>query len=84
MSHLSRILEKYPTCYYCEDMDTICVDVNEDPQTIEEDATQIIEEHFEGETIQTPTDTFTVTGKEYVNHVGGVSEAFKLVGIEAW
>lgn len=84
MSQLQKILEKYPNCYYHEDTDTICIDINEEPKTIEEDAKWLIENHFEGETIETNDETCVLTGEEYVKHVGGLVEAFKELGIQTW
>ena len=77
--NLIQLKRKYPYCYYDEDMNTICIDVNEVPQTIAEDAIELIEEAFDGETIQcftssgNPEDMVdeTVTGKEYIEDFFG-------------
>lgn len=83
---LIELKRKYPSCYYDEDMNTICIDVNEEPQTIAEDAMELIEEAFDGEKMDcftssgNPEDIIevAVTGKEYIEEFfgGDYSHAF--------
>ena len=90
MHSLSQILREYPGVYYDQDSDTLCVDINENPMTIETDASKLIEDHFHGETVSTGDnsdpngDTIALTGEDYVKHLGGVVDAFKEVGVETW
>jgi hypothetical protein len=90
MTQLEEIIAKYPNCYYCEDMDTICIDVNEEPQTVETDGKWLIEDHFDGETMllgdftDPDSEEITLTGEEYVKGVGGVAAAFRELGIDTW
>lgn len=89
MSNLSYLLEKYPGLYYDQDHDTFCVDINEDPMTIETDASELIESYFEGRTVSTGDNTdpdseeIALTGKDYVKYqLGGVIGACEEIGIE--
>lgn len=88
MSNLRYLLEKYPGLYYYQDHDALCVDINEDPMTIETEASELIENHFNGETVSTGdntdpnSETITLTGKDYVKYqLGGVVGACEQIGI---
>lgn len=84
MSQLQKLNEKYPSLYYHQDTDTLCTDVNEEPVTVETDGIWLLEEHFNGQTVQTDNDSYTLTGAEYVKHLGGAVLAFKEMGIDTW
>lgn len=90
MTELEKIIAPYDQPYYDQDTDTICIDSNEIPVTIAEDAKWLIEDHFEGEIIDAGDNTdpdserVRLTGAEYVKHVGGIVDAFKLAGVKTW
>jgi len=84
---LIELKRKYPSCYYDEDTDTICIDVNEDPQTVAEDANELIEDYYDGDElpIHHPSgnpeleEVERVTGREYIMGYfdGDYNEAFE-------
>jgi hypothetical protein len=74
MTYLQKLKLKYPDCYYDKNIECIMIfDVNGEPETICEDANEMIEDHYEGEKMECSSggnpedDTYeAVTGKEYV------------------
>lgn len=77
MTELQKIKQKYPDCYYDQDIDAIMTD---DETIIADDARELIEDHFDGEKMNcmtssgNPEDMIyeTVTGKEFIDgYFGG-------------
>lgn len=84
---LIELKRKYPSCYYDEDMNTICIDVNEEPQMVAEDAKELIEDYYDGEELHIHhssgnpelEESEKVTGREYITgwFDGDYNEAFE-------
>lgn len=78
MTELKKLKLQHTDCYYDADMDAICIDVNEDPQTVAEEAKELIEWHYEGRkhpvnSGSNPEDETweTATGKEFIEYEFG-------------
>lgn len=81
---LIELKRKYPSCYYHRDYDAIMID---DETSIADDASELIEEHYDGEKWECMTSSGnpedmvmeSLTGKEYVEAAfyGDYNEAFE-------
>jgi len=78
ITEIEEIKSVYPGCYYDESEDAIYINENSEQMPIAENASQMIYEYFEGNTIETneydPADRsdVEVSGKDYVecNYLG--------------